>query len=182
MSEFTPYGVGITNYFKFLKWLFWVFGILSIISLPQLILNVFGASMGRYSNLNSLAATTVGNLANIVSNGTVSIEIPGCDSRLFGSNACELHRASLGTFYTSIDLAISMFLLIAYCWLFYFERKEEKEQMKKSYYASQFTVQVRNLPEKFLEHELEEYFVNLAGVYIICYFVCTVTVLINERE
>ena len=105
----------------------------------------------------------MGNLANTVINGTVNIAIPGCDSRLFGNNACELHRSSLGTFYTSIDLAVSMFLLIAYSWLFYFERKEEKEQMKKAYYASQFTVQVRNLPEQFQEHELEEYFVNLAG-------------------
>jgi hypothetical protein len=206
LSEFIPYGVGITNYFKFLKWLTWVFMVAAVISLPELVLNVYGSygssasdgsssvsslsssgastttsSAGTSSGIVSLSMTTVGNLANTIQNGTISIPLPGCSSQLFGEASCQLHRNSVGTFYTSIDLAISLFILIAFLWLAYFERREEKEQLKKTYYASMFTVQVSNLPyhhqqqngqehqqdakngavDTFTEQELRSYFNEL---------------------
>jgi hypothetical protein len=187
LSEFTPFGVGITNYFKFLKWLSWVFAVAGIISLPELILNIYGSfsssttsssflgsssvsgsssSSSSSSGLISLASTTVGNLANTVQNGTISISLPGCSTTLFGESSCQLDRDSVGTFYTSIDLAISLFILLAFVWLAYFERKEEKEQMKKTYYASMFTVLVRNLPSSFEEKELKLYFESLLGTIL----------------
>jgi hypothetical protein len=41
VSEFSLYGPGITNYFKFLKWMYWVFAVLAIISFPELIVNTY---------------------------------------------------------------------------------------------------------------------------------------------
>jgi hypothetical protein len=163
--------VGITNYFKFLKWLSWVFAVAGIISLPELILNIYGsfsssASSSSSYGIISLASTTVGNLANTVQNGTISISLPGCSTKLFGESSCQLDRDSVGTYYTSIDLAISLFILLAFVWLAYFERKEEKEQMKKTYYASMFTVLVRNLPSSFEEKELKLYFESLLGTIL----------------
>jgi hypothetical protein len=40
ISEFSIYGPGVTNYFKFMKWSFWLFTILTVISLPMISLNV----------------------------------------------------------------------------------------------------------------------------------------------
>jgi hypothetical protein len=42
VSEFGMYGVGVTNYFKFLKFLVWLFIILFVVSLPVLVLNIYG--------------------------------------------------------------------------------------------------------------------------------------------
>lgn len=46
VSEFSTYGPGVTNYFKFMKWCFWLFVTLTIIALPALVLNTSGSFEG----------------------------------------------------------------------------------------------------------------------------------------
>eukprot|EP01035_Chromulina_nebulosa_P019170 gene19170-25015_t len=57
ISEFSSFGPGVSNYFKFLKWSFWLFVILTLVSFPCLLLNLYGPN--QYLNgLTTLATTT----------------------------------------------------------------------------------------------------------------------------
>ena len=125
MSEFSVFGPGVTNYFKFLKFCVWLFVVLTVISLPILIVNISGSNIPP-EGLTDLAATTVGNLGGVLINGTQNVLIPGCDGRIFGAQNCYLDRSRLGTFYVSLDMLASLCILLAFAWLYVFESKEEQ--------------------------------------------------------
>jgi hypothetical protein len=160
ISEFSPYGPGITNYFKFLKWLYWVFFVLTIISFPELVINIYGTTDAT-AGLTDISRTTVGNLANTVINGTLTVPLPGCNSGLFGANNCALNRTSLGILYCWLDISMSSFLLIAFMWLWRFERAEEKRLDSLTLYTSMYSVAVRDLPLDIKEEELKAHFASL---------------------
>jgi hypothetical protein len=44
VSEFSIYGCGVTNYFKFMKWGYWIFFVITIIALPEIVLNYLASS------------------------------------------------------------------------------------------------------------------------------------------
>ncbi len=138
-----------------------MFAILSVISCPELIINVYGTTVS--TGLSVFATTTVGNLVSNVINNTVTIAMPGCDANLFGEDNCVLNRTSVGTFYMSIDLAVCVFILVAFLWLRYFEKEEEKTLDKNTIYASMYTVAVRNLPKTGNELQLTDHFNNILG-------------------
>jgi hypothetical protein len=160
ISSFSVFGPGVTNYFKFLKWLYWVFFILSVISLPELVTNIYGAT-ATTTGLSALARTTVGNLANNFVNNTGTVHLPGCQSSVFGSENCEMGRDKLGIFYCCLDLTISTFILVAYAWLWMFERREETKLESMTWYTSMYAVAVRHLPADTTEEELKHHFNKL---------------------
>lgn len=160
VSEFSPYGPGITCYFKFIKWCIWVFACLSVISLPTLMVNIYG-TVHAPQGLTDLATTTIGNLATTITNSSINVNIPGCNSAIFGEKNCVLNRDRIGVFYSSIDLACTIFLLIAFFWLYKYERVEKKKLNSRTYYLSQYAVAVKNLPPGCMEADIRAHFDEL---------------------
>lgn len=161
VSEFSIYGPGITNYFKFQKWLFWVVFVWAIITTPLLVTNIAAHTAEESQGFTDLAQTTVGNLAPVDVNQTINVRLPGCDSDVYGYENCNLDRDTLGTFYVSIDVAGTVFVFIAFLWLSYYERKEETILDKNTVYASMFTIAVKDLPRDTDEIELMMHFERL---------------------
>jgi hypothetical protein len=126
ISEFSIFGPGVTNYFKFMKWGFWLFVVLTAISLPALVLNMNGENNSN-SGLKAIAQTTIGNLASTTANATISITIPGCDTYGLYDMSCTFNGESLAMFYSALDIAISSIILMAFVWLYKFEKLEQKE-------------------------------------------------------
>lgn len=125
VSEFSTYGPGVTNYFKFMKWCFWLFVTLTVIALPEIVLNTTGSYEGN-SGLKAIAKTTIGNLASSTANTSIHIAVPGCDNYGIYQISCELNADSLALFYAIIDIIVSATIFIAFVWLYIFERLEEK--------------------------------------------------------
>ena len=126
VSEFSIYGSGVTNYFKFIKWGFWLMLILTVVSIPVLIVNVEGPNE-NHSGLNLLARTTAGNLVSADSNQSLSLPIPLCPGYSFDGSSlnCRLDRRSLSSFYMAIDIIIVTISFVAFFWLSKFEKIED---------------------------------------------------------
>jgi hypothetical protein len=161
ISQFSLYGPGITNFYKFIKWLFWSFAILSAISFPPLLLNIYGPNV-RNMGLANIARTTVGNLANSVVNGTVSVHFPGCNNYGYSDAVdCDFDREMLAKFYSWLEIGTMFFLCISYVWLRLFEKWETKAIDRNVINASMFTVAVKNLPDQCTENELKQHFMQV---------------------
>ena len=126
ISEFSIFGPGVTNYFKFMKWGFWLFVVLTILALPAMVLNMNGDNNSN-SGLKAIAQTTIGNLASTAANASVHVRIPGCDTYGLYDMSCTFNGESLAMFYSSLDIAISGIILIGFIWLTFFEKLEQKE-------------------------------------------------------
>ena len=133
VSEFSIYGSGVTNYFKFIKWGFWLMFILTIVSIPVLIINVEGPNESN-KGLQELARTTAGNLVSQYSDESVSLPIPLCPGySLDGSSLdCRLDRSSLSSFYMFVDIVIVSIAFVAFLWLRQFQKIEEKNLEKNT--------------------------------------------------
>ena len=127
VSEFSIYGSGVTNYFKFIKWGFWLMLILTVVSIPVLIVNVEGPNESN-KGLQELARTTAGNLVSADSSQSLSLPIPLCPGySLDGSSLnCRLDRRSLSSYYMAIDIVIVSITFVAFLWLRQFQKIEEK--------------------------------------------------------
>ena len=170
VSEFSMYGSGVSNYFKFLKWGIWLFAGLTIIFLPMLIININGPYTRSTTGLNVLSMTTVGNLQDTVANATVSVNIPGCANYGFENISCTLDAVTLGYLYCWLDIAGVIFALVATFWLIKFQRIEESTVEKTTISAADFTIVVKGLPSIPSDTpdwrlagalELEEHFLGL---------------------
>jgi len=126
VSEFSIYGSGVTNYFKFIKWGFWLMLMVTAVSFPVLVVNVEGPNKSN-KGLHELARTTAGNLKSSY-NDDVSLPIPLCPGYgLDGSTLdCRLDSSRLPLFYMIIDIAIVGIALVAFLWLRRFEKIEER--------------------------------------------------------
>lgn len=172
ISQFSLYGVGITNYFKFLKWAAWIFLLIAIVTLPTLVLNIYGPNEAN-NGLQVLAKTTVGNLVNPLNsmgnstqdtqmNGHTEVFIPGCSTYGLYNIDCTLNPDQLGKFYMVTDLAVVLVLIIGYLWLIHFENFEEKVLVNKNTVnASMFTIKVSNLPKNTDEDSVSIHFKKL---------------------
>lgn len=162
VSEFSIYGPGVTNYFKFIKWLTWVMFTVSLVSLPMLVINITGGTLNGSQGLSDLAKTTVGNLETAFSgsNSTNPAEIylPFCDPVVWGDATCGMTSSRLGYLYMSIDILITSIVLVGFLWLLRFESREEKTLNKNTVYTSMFAVAVKNLPVGVSETEVKSHF------------------------
>ena len=185
ISEFSLFGPGVTNYFKFMKWGFWLFVVITVISLPAIALNMNGHYTNDNAGLTTIGRTTVGNLASTTANTTILIPIPGCSSSAFDHIECVFTGEDLAMFYSSIDIVISTVILIAFIWLLVFEKVEQNmlnESTGKSIYislsslytctnplylyivtASMFSISVTNLPKDVTDIDLRAHFNTLVG-------------------
>lgn len=181
ISEFSPYGPGITNYFKFLKWAFWIFFLLTIAALPCLVINMSGSNGNQ--GLSSIARTTIGNLGasaggvlfyenstgsfvyNTTTNvhHTVNIRLPGCSNYGLVNTECYLNGDSLALFYAIIDIIVSCTLFLGYCWLSVFERLEETGLEENTVLASHYTVKVSRFTPDTTEEQLKDHFTKLVN-------------------
>lgn len=181
ISEFSAYGPGITNYFKFLKWAFWVFFLLTIAALPCLVINMSGDSQDQ--GLSTIARTTIGSLGinsggllyydnttaqylyNTTMNvhGTVDVRLPGCSNYGLVDTKCYLDGDSLALFYAIIDIIVSAVLFIGYVWLSAFEKIEEQKLDQNTVLASHYTVKVSRFTPDTTEDQLKDHFSKLVG-------------------
>jgi hypothetical protein len=160
ISQFSLYGAGVTNFYKFMKWLIWSFAMMSLISFPPMLLNIYGPTLSNVG-LTDLAVTTVGNLANPDTNGTISIHFPGCNNYGFSIVTCDFNQYTLSQFYTWLEVGAMIFMCISYAWLRTFEKLEERAIDKNVISASMFTVAVTNLPAQCTELELKQHFLQV---------------------
>ena len=170
VSEFFQFGVGISNYFKFLKWCAWVYLILAIINLPSLVINFYGPQQANFG-LSNLAQTTAGNLGSFEANDTMSVNIPGCYNYGFSSVSCTVDKKSIAELYCWLDVASCIFIMIAWFWLRHWESDEIKSEESHIYNtntAADYTVIVKGLPRaesdddvRKSEMELREHFSKL---------------------
>ncbi|CAN0053374.1 unnamed protein product, partial [Ectocarpus sp. 13 AM-2016] len=63
MSQFAPFGAGVTSYFKLLKFFSWSFLVVSLCVLPHLSINTNGDAITTFTtNTDRMSRTTVGNI------------------------------------------------------------------------------------------------------------------------
>ena len=117
---------------------------LGILSIPALVINIYGGSVTGIG-VKLLAATTVGNLENVVINGTVSVLLPLCSVSLYG-NSCYLNREKLGYFYMYLDIAITICIVSGFIWLKIYENLEEVYLNKNTVYTSMYSIIIKNIP------------------------------------
>jgi len=159
-SEFSQFGSGITNYFKFLKWCSWVMSILSVLHLPVLFINALGTN-DKIGLSVSAAMTTFGNLGTAVNVGSVAI--PGCDETEFQFEHCEIEKNKLASIYAFIDVIGTVFFAIAWLWLRKFEAKESRVLNRSTVTASDYTIRLTSVPEDTTEKELAMHFAEVTG-------------------
>lgn len=159
ISEFSVFGPGVTNYFKFIKFMLWILMSMFVITIPVLIINTFGDNISQ--GLLSLADTTVGNLQNLSNNSTY-ISTPFVS---LAGQYVTFQRQNVAIFYMATDIIIVILVLCAFFWLKAYEVHEDKIVNKTAVYPSQFTIEVNNLPEErneiFLRAQLKEFFKNV---------------------
>lgn len=63
ISQFAPFGAGVTSYFKLLKFFSWSFLVVSLLTLPHILININGGSITTVTtNTDRMSRTTVGNI------------------------------------------------------------------------------------------------------------------------
>lgn len=159
-SEFSQFGSGITNYFKFLKWCCWVMFILSILHVPVLIVNAYGTNYIIGSSFN-LAMTTFGNLGS--AKDVESVAIPGCNEMELPLNGCRLKKNNLAILYSFVDVAGTLFFIFAWLWLRAFESKESRSLNRSTVTSSDYTIRLKSVPADTTEKELAIHFANVTG-------------------
>ncbi|KAL9185465.1 hypothetical protein ACHAXT_003242 [Thalassiosira profunda] len=159
-SEFSQFGSGITNYFKFLKWCAWVMSILSILHLPVLFINALGTD-NKMGMSVSAALTTFGNLGSAEDVG--SVDIPGCDETEFQFSHCEIEKNKLARFYAFIDVVGVIIFVLAWLWLRNFEAKESRVLNRSTVSAADYTIRLTSVPADTTEKELAIHFAELTG-------------------
>ncbi|KAL7497202.1 hypothetical protein ACHAWT_005249 [Skeletonema menzelii] len=159
-SEFSQFGSGITNYFKFLKWCCWVMFILSLLHAPVLVVNAYGANDLIGSSFN-LATTTFGNLGS--AEDVASVIIPGCDEMELPLNGCKVKKNDLAILYSFIDTAGTIFFILAWLWLRAFESKESRMLNRSTVTASDYTIRLKSVPADTTEKELAIHFAQVTG-------------------
>ncbi|CAM9142203.1 unnamed protein product, partial [Ectocarpus fasciculatus] len=166
VSQFSKYGPGITNYFKFVKWLFWVFVALSILQAVPIAFNTYGEEeITDGTSIDFIFATTAGNLGD--SNRTFAITLPGCGSGAYHERDCEVSKEDVAILYSSVSVLTGVIVLIAFVWLRVFELREVIVLDKNTVSASDFTVTVSNLPKYFKPSELKHHFTKLTNYHVI---------------
>lgn len=158
-SELSPFGSGITNYFKFLKWCCWVMLVLSILHLPVLIINLLGGSL-QYE-ANNAASTTFGNLGS--ADEVFEIRIPGCEVGDFAADeSCTISKDQLALFFAWLDAASTVFVIAAWIWLNKFQNKEADRLTKSTVTASDYTICVRGIAPDTTEAQLAAHFQDIS--------------------
>ena len=163
-SEFSQFGSGITNYFKFLKWCCWVMFILSILHVPVLIVNIYGANDLIGSSFN-LATMTFGNLGS--AEEVDSVDIPGCNEMELPLNGCRVKKNHLAILYSFIDAAGTIFFILAWLWLRKFESKESRMLNRSTVTASDYTIRLKSVPADTTEKELAIHFAQVTGEAVV---------------
>ena len=159
-SEFSQFGSGITNYFKFLKWCCWVLFILSIMHVPILVVNVYGENDLIGSSFN-LATTTIGNLGS--AKDVELVDIPGCDEMELPLNGCKVKKNDIAILYSFIDVVGTIFFILAWSWLRSFELKESRMLDRSTVTASDYTIRLKSVPPDTTEMELAIHFARVTG-------------------
>ena len=166
VSQFSKYGPGITNYFKFVKWLFWVFVALSIMQAVPIAFNTYGEEeITDGTSIDYIFATTAGNLGD--SNRTFAIKLPGCGSGAYQERDCEVSKEDVAILYSSVSVFTAAVVLAAFLWLRVFELREVIVLDKNTVSASDFTITVSNLPKSFKPSELKHHFTKLTNYHVI---------------
>ena len=159
-SEFSMYGSGVTNYFKFVKWSCWVMLILSLIHLPVLCVNMLGTNEMIGLSLNA-AMTTFGNLGS--ASEVESVTIPGCDAAEFNFDRCDVSKNRLAWILAYLDVAGIFFFVLAWLWLCKFHGKESRVLNRSTVSASDYTIRLMSVPGDATELELAHFFAELTG-------------------
>lgn len=163
VSEFFQFGVGISNYFKFLKWCIWVYFLLAIINLPSLVINFYGPQQSNFG-LSNLAQTTAGNLESFEANETISVNIPGCYNYGFDNVNCTVQKKSVADLYCWLDVVSCLFVMIAWFWLRHWESDEIKSEESHIYNtntAADYSVIIKGLPATENDDDLRKAEVEL---------------------
>ena len=166
VSEFGQFGSGITNYFKFLKWCWWIMFILAIANTPCLILNSFGTGTSTVQGSARWAAlTTVGNLGD--SYNTTTVNIPFCDADEYQQHDCTMPKSELAYYYSVLDCACTLFVVIGWLWLRSFEKKESENLDRATVTASDFTIRITKLPPDTTEVQLAGHFAKITACSVV---------------
>jgi hypothetical protein len=180
-SSVLVFGVGISNYFKFIKWSGWMCFVLFLISLPKIIISTWGDGDGTTSDAtwrSFFAATTMGNLGDSYNTTNVRVPkwVPGCElgatggatnSSIARSEAtdgdleCTLDKLTLGTCFALLDCVGVVVFLAGYYWLKHFAMLEEHKVHSYLSTASDFTVLVTNIPHNTTADDLRRHFTDL---------------------
>ncbi|GFH46056.1 hypothetical protein CTEN210_02530 [Chaetoceros tenuissimus] len=159
MSEFAQFGSGITNYFKFQKWCCWIMFILAIIHTPVLLINLFGEGMTTDGG-GILEKTTLGNL------GTAEVQyvtIPYCDSTKYQMDYCKISKNTIAILYAMLDVTGTLIVILGYYWLKSFEKSEEDHLNRTTVTASDYTLQISNIPKNITEREIAAHFAQITS-------------------
>lgn len=159
MSEFAQFGSGITNYFKFQKWCCWIMFILAIIHIPVLLINLFGDGMTTDVG-GILEKTTLGNLGSA---DVQYVTIPYCDSTKYQLDYCKIDKNTIAILYSMLDVTGTLIVILGYYWLKSFEKSEEDHLNRTTVTASDYTLQISNIPKNITEREIAAHFAQITS-------------------
>lgn len=158
VSEFSQFGSGITNYFKFQKWCCWIMFILSILHVPVIFFNLQANNNGYESNL--LAMTTLGNLGD---SELELIKIPKCDEDAYHFDNCYISKNFLAILYSSLDAMGTVIVIFGFYWLRLFQKTEVNHLNRATVDASDYTLRAKGIPPDITEREIAVHFAKLTG-------------------
>ncbi|CAM9501712.1 unnamed protein product [Hapterophycus canaliculatus] len=159
MSQFSPFGAGVTSYFKLLKYFSWSFLVVSFLVLPHLFVNTNGESITTVTtNTDKMSWTTVGNLGGGSGNYSSAV-LPFCDEEQYST--CLIEIDTLGLYYGCVDAFITMFFLAGYLWVHSFITDEFETIKRTTVTAGDFTIKVDGVPADITEEEIANHFSNL---------------------
>jgi hypothetical protein len=76
---------------------------------------------------------------------------------------CYLDKTYIANLYTWLDIAGLFIFVVAFIWLIHFEAQEDIDMKHKNKLASNYTIEVHNLPDSCDESEIKEHFENLSS-------------------
>lgn len=158
VSEFSQFGSGITNYFKFQKWCCWIMFILSVLHVPVIFFNLQANNNDYDSNL--LAMTTLGNLGD---SELELIKIPKCDEDAYHFDNCYISKNFLAILYSSLDAMGTVIVIFGFYWLRLFQKTEVDHLNRATVDASDYTLRAKGIPPDITEREIAVHFAKLTG-------------------
>lgn len=172
VSELSLFGAGNSNFFKFEKWAAWTMLILTGICTPMLLINTFGSGepVRATGGLRDLVATTLGNLIRTLDRRQGTVAVPFCAglTRLYPAALdCTLTETQVAMLYTYTDVAACLFLYVSFLWMKAFQKREAQYLDRHTVTASDFTVQVTNVPPAVTETDLKVHFARALNLPVV---------------
>ena len=95
------------------------------------------------------------------------MDIPFCEDDEYQHNDCTMDKSELAYYYSVLDCACTLFVVIGWLWLRSFEKKESENLDRATVTASDFTIRITKLPTDTTERALAGHFAKITACSVV---------------